>query len=66
MSRPRSWTDDQFRQAVATNTTLIGIASALGLTQGGPTNRVLRAHAQRLGLELPNGWRRPRSNRRRS
>ena len=59
MVRPRTWTDDEFRQAVLgppPATSLFQVTRRLGLRQGGPTNKVLFRHAERLGLELPNGW----------
>jgi hypothetical protein len=52
----RSWTDDQLREAAATCATLWDVAEALGLAQSGQENEVLRRHAARLGITLPNGW----------
>jgi hypothetical protein len=56
MSRPRSWTDDQLRRAAATCRTLTEVTIALGLAPNGRTNQVLRRHARRLGIALPDGW----------
>jgi hypothetical protein len=56
----RSWTDDQLRQAAATSPSMKALTDTLGLRQGGPTNKLLRRHADRLGVTLPNGWHRPR------
>jgi len=55
MSRPRSWTDDQLRRAAATSRTLTEVTIALGLAPNGRTNQVLRRHALRLGIVLPDG-----------
>ena len=58
MTRPRSWTDDQLRQAAAEETSILGVTRRLGLRQNGRTNRLLEAHADRLNITLPNGWNR--------
>jgi bacterioferritin-associated ferredoxin len=52
----RSWTDDQLRQAAATARSLGELTAALGLAKNGRTNQVLRRHARRLGIALPDGW----------
>jgi hypothetical protein len=52
----RSWTDDQLREAAATCATLRDVAAALGVAQNGQENAVLRRHAARLGITLPDGW----------
>ena len=60
LGRPRSWTDPQFRQAVAgppPARSMSELARRLGLWPAGPTNRMLREHATRLRVELPNGYR---------
>jgi hypothetical protein len=56
LGRPRKWTDDDLRKAVTgppPATSLFEITRRLGIRQGGPTNRMLRAHAERLSLTLP-------------
>jgi bacterioferritin-associated ferredoxin len=52
----RSWTDDQLRQAAAAARSLGELTAALGLAKNGRTNQVLRRHARRLGIALPDGW----------
>ena len=58
MGRPRTWTDEQFIEAVKGATSKTQIAHRLGLVQNGPQNRTFQAHANRLGLELPDGHKR--------
>jgi hypothetical protein len=56
LGRPRKWTDDDLRRAVLgppPASSLFEITRRLGIRQGGPTNRMLRAHAERLSLTLP-------------
>jgi hypothetical protein len=60
MSRSYSYTDDELRRAWATATSQAELMDALGLSQGGPQNRALRAHLSQLGLSVPNGNKRPR------
>jgi hypothetical protein len=40
--RPRSWTDEELRAAVASSERLIDVLAALGLTRGGGTLRAVR------------------------
>jgi hypothetical protein len=53
VTRPRTWTDDDLRRAVYGATSMKEVTDRLGLCYGGPTNRVLRRHADRLALTLP-------------
>jgi PD-(D/E)XK endonuclease len=51
--RPRrTWTDESLRTAVQSSTTWAGVATALGLVGGGKTIAAIKAHAQRLRLEI--------------
>src|SRR4051812_47551750 len=52
MPRPRSWTDDDLRVAVATSRTLNDVVRQLGLTAGGATHATLRRHITRLRLDV--------------
>src|SRR4051794_37763232 len=51
MPRPRTWTDDELRTAVAASRTLNEICRRLGLTAGGATQTSLRRHITRLGID---------------
>lgn len=58
MARPRSWTDEQLREAVATSDTLIEVLAKLGLSRGGQTLVAVRKRIIALGLASPHeGWR---------
>jgi hypothetical protein len=50
----RTWTDDDLRREALKATSMKQLTVALGLWSGGPTNRVLRAHADRLKITLPD------------
>ncbi len=52
MPRPRSWTDDDLRAAVAAATSWRQVRRSLGLVGGGTTVSALRARATELGLDL--------------
>lgn len=51
MPRPRAWTDDQLRAAVAESTSLFQVCRALAITPGSRTYALLRRHIGRLGLD---------------
>lgn len=55
MSRPRTWTDAQFLEALTKARSSSELCRMLGLTQG--STRTLKYHADRLGKELPT-WKR--------
>lgn len=58
MARPRSWTDEQLREAVATSETLTEVLAKLGLSRGGGTLAAVRKRIVALGLESPHErWR---------
>lgn len=50
--RPRSWSDNDLRRAASSSTSLKEVALKLGLKQSGKTNHILRAHAERLDIDL--------------
>jgi len=52
MPRPRSWTDDQLREAVRVSRSLLQVCRHLGIPPGGETYQNLRWHVARLGLEI--------------
>ena len=60
MPRPKSYTKEEFLAAVDGATSTIQISNRLGLTQGGLTNKSLRAYAEELGVVLPDGRQRTR------
>jgi hypothetical protein len=62
MPRPRPWTDDQLREAVATSVNLRQVHVALGIVPGG--YRVLLKHIRRLELDTSHLDLTPRSRRR--
>src|SRR6516164_277069 len=51
MPRPRTWTDRQLADAVASAKTWVEVAHKLGSTSASPTTRHLRQHAKRLRLD---------------
>lgn len=51
--RPRSWTDEQLREAVAQSQTLIEVMQRLGLKRGGGSLVSVRNRMRQLGLEPP-------------
>lgn len=51
--RPRSWTDDQLRDAVAQSQTLIEVMERLGLKRGGGSLVSVRNRMRQLGLDPP-------------
>lgn len=53
MGRPRSWTDEQLRDAVASSETLLEVLERLGLKRGGGTLVAVRNRMRQLGLEPP-------------
>jgi hypothetical protein len=59
--RPRSWTDDQLRAAVATSTRLIDVLRRLDLSIGGATLDAVRNRIIQLGLDCSHMERPPRS-----
>jgi hypothetical protein len=52
MARPRSWSDEDLRHAVATATSWSAVARGLALAPGGHTNRLLRERAAALELDV--------------
>lgn len=54
MSPLRRWTDEDLILAAKSSSSLLEICQRLGLKQSGPTNRMIRSHANRLGIELPD------------
>lgn len=52
MSRPRRWTDDQLRGAVATSTTWNDVVRAIGRVNNAKARATVQGHALRLGLDL--------------
>jgi hypothetical protein len=59
--RPRSWTDEELRAAVASSERLIDVLAALGLTRGGGTLRAVRNRILVLGLDISHFRRQPGS-----
>jgi hypothetical protein len=59
--RPRSWTDEQLRQAVPSSTRLIDVLAALGLSRGGVTLKAVRNRILVLGLDITHFTRQPTS-----
>jgi hypothetical protein len=55
VSRPRSWTDDDLRRAVATSRSQREVYDKLGLRQSGGAYLAVHRHARRLGIDLPMG-----------
>lgn len=53
MGRPRSWTDDQLRDAVARSDTLLEVLERLGLPRGGASLVPVRNRMRQLGLDPP-------------
>lgn len=51
MPRPRTWTDDDLREAVRTSQSLREVARRLGLASGGRSQHALWRHIDRLGLD---------------
>ena len=49
----RRWTDDQFAAAVADAATIADVCRAIGVVPSGGNYEIVRAHAQRLRLQLP-------------
>ena len=52
MGRPRTWTDDDLRDAVAGCTTLAGVVRRLRLSRGGAAYVTVRTRMEQLGLSL--------------
>lgn len=52
VARPRSWSDDDLREAVASARSWREVRRLLGLTGGGSTNKRLRGRAGELGLDI--------------
>ena len=50
MPRPRTWTDDDLREAVAASSTWREVSRRLGLRAGGRSHQQLQQHVARLGL----------------
>lgn len=61
MARPRSWTDDQLRAAVASAESITEVLAKLGLAKGGATMVAVRKRILVLGLDRPHIRRRVRS-----
>ena len=59
--RPRSWTDEQLRVAVAGSTRLIDVLRALGLSIGGASLEAVRNRIIELALDCSHMERPPRS-----
>lgn len=59
--RPRSWTDEELREAVASSTRLVDVLSALGLSRGGATLKAVRNRILVLGLDISHFRRQPTS-----
>ena len=51
MPRPRTWTDDDLREAVVASESLREVALRLGLASGGRSQQALQRHIDRLGLD---------------
>lgn len=51
MPRPKRWTDDELRVAVAASCSLLEVCRGLGLRPGGETYASLTRHINRLGLD---------------
>lgn len=51
MPRPRRWTDEQLRDAVAASASRLEVCRRLGITVGGGTYASLRRHIARLGVD---------------
>lgn len=52
MSRPRRWTDDQLREAVASSSTWNSVVHAIGRTDNAKARATVQGHAVRLGLDV--------------
>jgi hypothetical protein len=59
--RPRSWTDEELRAAVASSTRLIDVLRRLGLSIGGGTLDAVRNRMIELGIDCSHMERPPRS-----
>lgn len=59
--RPRSWTDEELREAVAASTRLIDVLRRLGLSVGGSTLDAVRNRILQLGIDCSHMERPPRS-----
>lgn len=62
MGRPRSWTDEQLREAVASSASITEVLRKLGLAKGGATVAVVRKRMLQLGLDAPHIRRRVTSS----
>ena len=58
MARPRTWTDDQLRRVASECDRVKDVPPALGLGPWKENYQTVRRHADRLGIELPDGRRR--------
>lgn len=65
MPRPRPWTDDDLRAALALSTTTQDLCDRLGVKPGGKTYASLRQRAAELGLDASHLATRPPQQRRR-
>lgn len=54
MARPRSWTDDQLREAIRSSATLAEVMGKLGLAVGGASMEAVRKRIRVLGLDPPS------------
>jgi hypothetical protein len=52
MARPRTWTDEQLKKAIATSSTWGEVVTRIGHADYGPARRVMQAHAVRLDLDV--------------
>lgn len=52
MGRPRTWSDDQLRTAVAGAESWSQVVSALGIAKGASAFQTVQRHAARLGLDV--------------
>lgn len=52
MSRPRKWTDEQLREAVAASSTWQEVVLKIGRTNNAKARRVVQGHAVRLSLDV--------------
>jgi hypothetical protein len=53
MPRPRTWTDDDLVEAIATASTMADVVRTLRLRRGGAAYVTVRTRMEQLGLELP-------------
>jgi hypothetical protein len=56
MPRPRKWTDDQLRDAVAQSTTMIEVLRRLELAPGGGSHIAVRGRIEELGLDTSHWY----------